>query len=73
VVYVPKHLLTKLLPSCELKEWLIDKHSVQGDYYFEYGDGGGEIILKAFLSDDKSGRLKFHGVIFEPSGMLEKK
>ncbi len=60
------------LPMGELKEWNIQKHEVQGEYYFEYGDGGGEIILKAFLADKKPEDLKFYGVIFEPSGMLEK-
>lgn len=63
---------TSRLPMSRLNEWLIDKHRVEGSYCFEYGDGGGEIILKAFLSDEKSEKIKYYGVIFEPSGMLEK-
>jgi len=60
------------LALTRLKPWSPDKHELQGRYYFEYGDGGGEIILKCFLGDCKQEQLLYYGVIFEPSPMLEK-
>jgi len=60
------------IPSDDLTPWAPNEHEIQGEYYSENGDEGGEIILKPYLAEGGGEKLLFYGVIFEPAPMLEK-
>ena len=70
------------IPKDRFSDWNRVRENAAGYYHFEYGDGGGSIILSSYLPQaDQEGEdlsilgiedLRYNGVIFAPASILSK-
>lgn len=70
------------IPKVRFSDWNRAEENAAGYYHFEYGDGGGSIILSSYLPQaDQEGAdlsalgiqdIRYNGVIFTPASILSK-